>query len=653
MNDVLPVQNALDFIDRTLADELSIHRIDDRSRTKVHLFEFPARGGLQFAIRVGDPDPATGRFPLASTRAYLERPIEGQLDDVQPCPDQVNNGSRLQQKDSRLAPGKQFPVEVTSTVGLRRLLEWYADIQPKKSSQPSESAFAEANDPVHSRNETMTATNTILYGPPGTGKTYRTFRRAVELCDGPVPAGTDESAVRRRYDELRALGRISFVTFHPSYGYEEFVEGLRPQASEQGDITYGVRPGAFKRACEAAESQGLELPTGATTASARGRTVYKFSLGSTENDEAKVIFDYCLKNDCVLMGWGERVDYTGCSDATAIAQRLAERMPEAERPASQVSFIDRFKNDMKVGDLVVASLGNSLYRGIAEVTGEYVFAEDAPFNHLRAVRWLAVFEAGRPVDEIYARSFTQVTLYRLDPGAIRYDAMEALIQGDAKPAAALSQPHVLVIDEINRANISKVFGELITLIEPDKRKGAHNAVTVRLPYSGEDFSVPDNLHLLGTMNTADRSIALLDTALRRRFEFIEVMPEPEVLRGQEVEGVVLARLLASLNERIEALYDRDHMVGHAYLLGVTSLQDLDRTFRTKLLPLLMEYFYENASKVRRVLNDTGAGDFVERVIRAPVPPDEEGDTDDEPTVVHRVNPRPFPVGAYKRIYADA
>ena len=179
----------------------------------------------------------------------------------------------------------------------------------------------------------MSAINTILYGPPGTGKTYRTFRRAVELCDGPLPADMDEAAIRRRYEELRTLGRVSFVTFHPSYGYEEFVEGLRPHATERGQVAYDVLPGAFRRACEVAERR-VETPAAIPAASIRDRKVFKISLGATWNAEGQVVFDYCLKNDCVLMGWGEDVDFTGRDDAAAIAQHLAREMPDAERPSS-------------------------------------------------------------------------------------------------------------------------------------------------------------------------------------------------------------------------------------------------------------------------------------------------------------------------------
>ena len=152
------------------------------------------------------------------------------------------------------------------------------------------------------------------------------------------------------------------------------------------------------------------------------------------------------------------------------------------------------------------------------------------------------------------------------------------------------------------------------------------------------------------MNTADRSIALLDTALRRRFDFEEVMPQPELLSGQDIEGVNLGELLRAMNQRIEVLYDRDHTIGHAYLMGVQTLDELDRAFRFKVLPLLQEYFYENWAQVRRVLSDFGEGEFVQRRMQPAIPTDGDQDLQEEPAVIYSVNPKPFPVSAYMRIY---
>ncbi|HHX68045.1 MAG TPA: AAA domain-containing protein [Gallicola sp.] len=172
----------------------------------------------------------------------------------------------------------------------------------------------------------------------------------------------------------------------------------------------------------------------------------------------------------------------------------------------------------------------------------------------------------------------------------------------------MDKPRVFIIDEINRGNISKIFGELITLIEDTKRKGEKEEMSVILPYTKLPFSVPTNVYLLGTMNTADRSIALMDTALRRRFAFEEMMPEPELIEA-EIDGLNISEMLKAINKRIEVLYDREHTIGHAFFMDKElTLEKLSHIFRNKIIPLLQEYFYEDYEKIQWVLGDNAKTD---------------------------------------------
>lgn len=203
-------------------------------------------------------------------------------------------------------------------------------------------------------------------------------------------------------------------------------------------------------------------------------------------------------------------------------------------------------------------------------------------------------------------------------GQVTYYIEDGVFKRIAKIASANpGNRFVIIIDEINRGNTSSIFGELITLIEEDKRKNNTNEMCAKLLYSKEEFSVPSNLYIIGTMNTVDRSIALIDIALRRRFEFEEIMPDPSLLsdivvvddsRHRQKLSIDLQRLLFTINERIEEELDRDHTIGHAYFLSYAdnktiTLKNLNRVFKSKIIPLLQEYFYEDWEKIKKILND--------------------------------------------------
>ncbi len=447
--------------------------------------------------------------------------------------------------------------------------------------------------------------NRILYGPPGTGKTYHTVNEALELLDPDFKQAheDDRAALKARFDELAAAQRIRFVTFHQSFSYEDFVEGIRAD-SEGGELQYRVEPGVFREICEAARSRAVADADDGIDVS--GRRIWKISLGDA-NTEGH-IFDECMKEGIALLGFGLGADFSGVDSREEILHRMQEVSKEVGAGDYAITALNTFIRKVRTGDLLVVTHGNLAFRAIGEVTGEYFHREQEEGEHYvqaRPVRWLREYAPPRPYGDLMENRFSQMTIYELRPGSISLERLADLL-APGRIDAGEPEGRVLIIDEINRGNVSRIFGELITLIEPSKREGAEEALKVTLPYSKEPFSVPRNVHIIGTMNTADRSLAGLDVALRRRFEFREMMPDTGALAGVVVAGIQVDRMLEAMNQRIEVLLGRDFMIGHAYFMGLedaSGLEDLARIFRRQVLPLLQEYFFEDWEKIALVLND--------------------------------------------------
>jgi len=447
-----------------------------------------------------------------------------------------------------------------------------------------------AKDRSMSQATKFETTNLILYGPPGTGKTYQTAWEAVRLCLGDTVAAdllgeNKRNQLMAEYRRLMSEGRIEFVTFHQSMSYEEFVEGLRPGIDEddlsENGAGFRLEPvaGIFQRVARRAEASAWD---GAST----GQDADEAMPDAPELDVAVSVPPETdsldnrdrqpqqgLENDLFTVGQLPPVrDGTFRKLAQNVAQELAQAHPQG-------FSLQQYRE-------ALVSAGRET--GI-EPTGGWEKHNMPTWASHPEQAWLV------PADAAVAASSNPRT-----NGGQQTSGVSVRVEHNTSAA------HVLIIDEINRANISKVFGELITLLEPDKRLGRRDEIQLSLPYSKKRFGVPPNLHIIGTMNTADRSIALLDTALRRRFTFKELMPNPAVL-SPNVGGINLQKLLITINDRIEYLFDREHQIGHAYFTGCKSAEDVEHVMRHKVIPLLSEYFYEDWSKVAAVLGDGPQG----------------------------------------------
>lgn len=387
---------------------------------------------------------------------------------------------------------------------------------------------------VFEANKEKIELNTILYGPPGTGKTFNTMAYAVAICEGKNVSEIknevydDYGSVKNRYDALKEAGRIEFVTFHQSYGYEDFIEGIKPDLEDStGELKYKLEAGCFKSFCDKV-------------------------FGNFEE------------------AW----------------ENLCDKLDDEEKEFLEIPYISDETKTFPIE-------WNASHNGL-KAKGAHRFFNKKQLENVYK-KEPGVKKRGH---DNYRKAI--VKFMQKECGLKEYNGNEK--------NETLNKAHVFVIDEINRGNISKIFGELITLIEPSKRLGEKESMKVTLPCSGDEFGVPNNVYILGTMNTADRSIAMMDTALRRRFNFVEMIPdtsESSPLNGKIIEGIDICKMLMTINKRIEYLYDREHTIGHAFFIGINDFAGLSSVFRNKVIPLLQEYFYDDYEKIRLVLGDDG------------------------------------------------
>lgn len=382
--------------------------------------------------------------------------------------------------------------------------------------------------------------NLILYGPPGTGKTYQTVNHALAIIENKKLedlAKESRQELIQRFNAYKEKLQIAFITFHQNYGYEDFIQGLRPNTNV-GTLHFERRDGIFKRIADRARKN---LDT------------------YSQQQHFKKKFEDLL-NELLI----KNID------------------PETEEIEVKLDVSHRIYQSIIIFDMTETTL---FYK---RRTKRNIIKDESKEMSIESLKLL--YEDDTHIKDAINQKYYEAVVF----------AVKAY-EENHKPERSLQQLHnyVIIIDEINRANISRVFGELITLIEPDKRYGSENSLAATLP-SGESFTVPSNLYILGTMNTADRSIALIDTALRRRFVFQAMYPNADFITNQEVKEIFTA-----LNEKIlEEKQSPDYLIGQAFFMD-KSMSDLPEVFNQQLIPLLQEYFPNRRETVLRILQEIG------------------------------------------------
>lgn len=400
-----------------------------------------------------------------------------------------------------------------------------------------------------------TPLNQILYGPPGTGKTYHTINKALTIVTPGFDLGQAREVVKQEFDKYIENGQIVFTTFHQSMTYEDFVEGIKPKVDEEQEeksVYYEIEKGVFAKLVEQAKAHQID---------------------KTEKKKTYTFED----------GWNDLVN-----EATEGINTGGEFILPIQTPTMGLEVVALTdKGNLR---LKPKSSDNTLVYTVSIARTQKLYSA---FKDLSIVKNIDK-EFRAVIGGSNSTAYWAVLNYIIN----KVNSSVETVSGKQE-----RKPYVLIIDEINRGNVSAIFGELITLVEESKRLGKEEALEVTLPYSKEKFGVPDNLYIIGTMNTADRSVEALDTALRRRFTFEEMMPNYEVIESENSLGIDLKMVLETINARIEVLLDRDHLIGHSYFLGIDSMKALMARFKNNVIPLLQEYFYGDYGKIGLVLGD--------------------------------------------------
>jgi 5-methylcytosine-specific restriction protein B len=408
--------------------------------------------------------------------------------------------------------------------------------------------------------------NQILYGPPGTGKTYNTINHALKILGKDIQELT-RAQIKEIFDQMLKEGRIIFTTFHQSMSYEDFIEGIKPKLDDgDGDehLKYEIKDGIFKILCN------------------RINNIIKLNQNNLKNN--KSFNNFSELYDSFVIKLKEILDDLEESDKHYFESRRSKvlllsvegnTILTSGEKANTTETIQKEKLERIYNKFNSPEEITNIVKQLREVGTDIGWTT----NYYAVFKSLKDFENANKRDDITESSFLN--------------------------------NFVLIIDEINRGNVSQIFGELITLIEEDKRSGMGEELEITLPYSKKSFSVPPNLYIIGTMNTADRSVEALDSALRRRFHFIEMPPEPNLIKTEGkskdkngiVDGIDLKDLLTTINNRIEKLLDKDHLIGHSYFMDVAVIEDLMSAFQNKIIPLLQEYFFGDYGKIGLVLGE--------------------------------------------------